>query len=124
VKVTLTAFGALALAVTLAIATAGIAPEQEVLTFEAKLGKVTFEHKVHAEMEGVECVSCHHTIEEGETPKSCGSCHPDKAAEGEVPKLQDAVHDNCWNCHQEKADAGAAHGPLKGFKNCKDCHVK
>jgi hypothetical protein len=39
-----------------------------------------------------------------------------------APKLKDAVHDNCQGCHQEKADAGEATGPLK--KKCKECHIK
>lgn len=114
------------LSVVLLAVAAEIPADKAVINYDVKLGKVTFEHGKHAGFEGVKCVDCHHKTEGSAVPEKCGSCHPAKAdpAKPDVPKLQDAVHDNCWGCHQTKADAGAKHGPLKGPKNCKSCHVK
>lgn len=106
-----------------ALAAAQIPEGKQVLKFETKMGTVTFEHAKHAGFEGVTCVTCHHKTKEGETPKACSECHA-KKPQDDTPKLQKAVHDRCWGCHQEKADAGAKHGPVKGAKNCKKCHVK
>ncbi|NJN63670.1 MAG: cytochrome c3 family protein [Acidobacteria bacterium] len=111
--------------VVLALA-AEIPADKQVLTYDVKLGKVTFEHGKHAGFEGVACVDCHHKTEGAAVPEKCGACHPAKVdpAKPDVPKLQDAVHGNCWECHQKNADGGKKHGPLKGAKNCKECHVK
>lgn len=108
-----------------AVAGAQIPADKEVLTFEHKLGNVTFEHATHAAMEGVTCQSCHHKTEGDAMPQSCVECHPKKVEKGsDEVKLQDAVHNQCWGCHQEKVDAGLKAGPVKGAKNCKQCHIK
>ncbi|RMF73226.1 MAG: hypothetical protein D6738_09420 [Acidobacteria bacterium] len=104
-----------------ALAAAQIPEDKQVLKLETKMGTVTFEHAKHAGFEGVECQTCHHTFKGEGLPQACGECHGKK---DDAPKLQKAVHARCWGCHQEKADAGAKHGPLKGAKNCKKCHVK
>jgi hypothetical protein len=110
---------------TMLVLAAQVPEGTEVLTFEHKLGNVTFQHAMHAGLEGVECQTCHHTSEAGETPEKCSACHLSKPPEGEeAPKLFKAVHDQCWGCHQEKVDAGMDSGPLKGAKNCKECHVR
>ena len=106
-----------------ALAAAQVPEGKEVLKFETKMGTVTFEHAKHSGFEGVECATCHHTFEGEGLPQACSECHAKKATE-KAPKLQKAVHDTCWGCHQEKADAGEKHGPVKGAKNCKQCHVK
>ncbi|UCF69175.1 MAG: cytochrome c3 family protein [Acidobacteriota bacterium] len=97
------------------------AAPKEVLTFEAKLGTVTFNHKDHADKIG-DCAACHHTTKAGETPQSCGSCHDAKQVVENAPKLKDAVHSTCWDCHTSKLEAGEKSGPIK--KDCKACHVK
>ena len=108
-----------------AIAAAQIPAGKEVLTFEHKLGNVTFEHATHAGLEGVECVTCHHKTEGDATPQACVECHPSKVEkDSDDIKLKDAVHDMCWGCHQEKVDAGLKGGPVKGAKSCKECHIK
>ena len=106
------------------IAYANTVPEgTEVLTFEGKLGKVTFLHQEHVARSNNDCTACHHTHEGEGDPKPCSECHAEKPAEGdEAPKLKDAFHNNCQACHQEKADAGEPTGPLK--KKCKECHIK
>lgn len=119
-KKTLSLLALLALVSVLVMA-ADIPADKDVLTFEAKMGKVTFSHKDHAEKIG-DCVSCHHKTEGDAVPKLCSECHPPDAAKDDAPKLKDAVHKNCQGCHQEKADAGEATGPLK--KKCKECHIK
>lgn len=108
-------------AVGMLVMAAEIPAGKEVLTFEGKLGKVTFKHTEHADRIG-DCVICHHKTEGDATPKLCSECHMEKEEKDGAPKLKDAVHDNCQGCHQEKADAGEATGPLK--KKCKECHIK
>jgi hypothetical protein len=108
-----------------AVAGAQIPADKEVLEFEHKLGNVTFEHAKHAGYEGVTCVTCHHKTEGDAMPQACVECHPKKVEKGsEDLKLQDAVHNQWWSCHQEKIDAGLKGGPVKGAKNCKQCHIR
>jgi len=112
------------IAVVSIIAFADNVPEgKEVLTFETKMGTVTFKHQEHQSRVGEGCVSCHHAVEGEDEPRGCSECHMSKPAEGdETPKLKDAVHNTCHGCHQELADEGKATGPLK--KKCKECHIK
>jgi predicted CXXCH cytochrome family protein len=123
VKKTLVVVGLLALVSVGALVIAGEVPADKAeIKFDTKMGTVTFPHKVHSGLEGVSCTSCHHTLKEGATPQACSSCHDPKMEKDGAPKLKDAVHNNCYGCHQEKADAGMKSGPLK--KDCKACHVK
>ena len=71
---------------------------------------------------GAGCTDCHHKMEGDQAPKPCSECHDAKEAKGDSPKLRDAVHANCYECHQKHADAGEATGPVK--KECKSCHIK
>jgi len=65
------------------------------VTYEAKPGNVTFNHKAHGEKLG------------------CEACHQGTPAKIEVNK--DAAHGAvCKDCHKEK------NGPT----GCKDCHKK
>jgi hypothetical protein len=81
---------------------------------------VTFNHAAHAQMEGVECKTCHHTHEGDEPVQACSECHGKKA--GDAPSAKDALHKNCQGCHEERAAADQPTGP--GKKECKGCHVK
>ena len=77
------------------------------VTFEVKMGNVTFDHAKH---EGLtDCATCHHTGDQ----QSCKSCHQKKA--GDAPKSKDAFHKNCKDCHKKEG---------KGPTKCKECHVK
>ena len=105
---------------------ADIPAEKDVIKFEAKLGVMTFKHKEHAERIG-DCMSCHHKTEGDATPKACSECHDKKEVKDEAPKLKDAVHKNCWGCHQKLRDEGKDAGPIKKWEKkpeCKKCHIK
>ena len=109
-----------------ASATAEIPDDKAVLTFETKMGTVTFNHSLHATVRGIECQSCHHTHKEGEAIKGCPECH--KKTESEVagfsvlaPKNKDAFHNKCKGCHQyTMKELQQPAGPTK----CKLCHIK
>ena len=116
---------AFAVAVLTVLAIAAEVPEgTEVLKLESKIGTVTFEHAVHAGL--TDCTTCHHVWEGEGDPQKCSSCHGAKETEEGGPKLMDAAHKTCGDCHQEKKDAGEKSGPLTDMKSrqCKDCHVK
>ncbi|MFA5517243.1 MAG: cytochrome c3 family protein [Desulfuromonadales bacterium] len=68
----------------------------DVVTYEAKNGTVTFDHKVHQERAGGDCAKCH----EG-TP-------------GKFEVSKDFAHKTCKGCHAEM------NGPTK----CGGCHKK
>lgn len=91
------------------------------IKFDTKMGTVTFPHKAHAD-KGIKCEACHHTTKAGETPQKCEACHDKAAAKDKAPKLSDAVHTTCWQCHEKTVAAGQKSGPVK--KDCKVCHVK
>lgn len=93
-----------------------------------KKGAVHFSHKKHHADYKVACTECHHNYEngknvwkEGDPVKPCKDCHDPLKAQGNVPKLQNAFHKNCKNCHRDLAKAGKKSGP---FKKCNDCHQK
>lgn len=93
----------------------------DVKKFETSNGTVTFPHGAHVKA-GIKCNTCHHTLKEGETPQPCSSCHDAKEAKDKAPKLKDAVHKMCWDCHKKMAAEGKKAGPV--MKDCKVCHVK
>ena len=89
------------------------------LVFEAKNGNVNFPHQKHREEFGVACTVCHHTVPEGETPKSCSTegCH----SETSEVKLRNAFHQTCYKgCHKEKNRNEGKAAPTK----CSACHIK
>lgn len=98
---------------------------KEVLKLQARMGTVTFHHKKHAEIAG-DCVTCHHKTKEGETPKACSECHDKKLVKDKAPKLKNALHKTCGDCHAKKHEAGEKAGPLTAIKakQCKECHVR
>ncbi len=77
-------------------------------------GNVLFDHQGHAAPDkyGYLCLDCHHAMDEGERPTSCGECHE---PEGQDPiKRSEAFHQQCIGCHQEDGTA-----PVE----CAGCHV-
>ncbi len=84
---------------------AASAPES-VTVAGGSFGKVTFNHKLHAESAG--CKECHHM---GEVTQKCESCHTAEAS----LSAKDAFHKNCIDCHKAKE---------KGPTGCMDCHKK
>ena len=45
----------------------GVFAAKDVVTFDVPYGKVTFNHKQHAETLKIDCMKCHHTWKKGET---------------------------------------------------------
>jgi hypothetical protein len=116
---------AFAVAVLTVLTIAAEVPEgTEVLELESKIGTVTFQHATHAGF--AECSDCHHMWDGEGKPDQCSSCHKGKEGDDGSPKLMDAAHQTCGDCHQEKKDAGEKSGPLTDMKSrqCKDCHVR
>ncbi len=76
---------------------AGISMAADVITFPAKMGNVTFPHKMHQEM-----------------LKNCKLCH--EKTPGKIPGFgKDAAHKLCIGCHKSKG---------KGPTTCTACHKK
>ncbi len=93
---------------------------KDVVEFNPSYGKVTFNHKKHAETLKIECLKCHHTWKAGETSgKLCKDCHKAKA-EGKTLAAKDAYHKDCKGCHEEAKKANKPAGPTV----CTQCHVK
>ncbi len=79
----------------------GTALAADVMTFPAKIGNVTFNHKKHQEMLKNNCKACH------------------AKAPGKMPGFgKDVAHKLCWDCHKTKS---GGKGPVT---NCKGCHKK
>ena len=98
-----------------------IPADKDVVVFEgSKLGKVTFHHREHSLLTGVDCRTCHHTYE-GQGPiKECHECHVKGSTT--APPPQKAFHLRCAGCHEYTVKEGKEAGPLP--KKCKLCHVK
>ncbi len=93
---------------------------KDVVEFTPSYGKVTFNHKKHAETLKIDCLKCHHTWKKGETSgKLCKDCHKAKA-EGKTLSAKDAYHKDCKGCHEEAKKANKPAGPI----GCTQCHVK
>ncbi|HTG81500.1 MAG TPA: cytochrome c7 [Geobacteraceae bacterium] len=85
-------------AAALTLFTAGIALAADTMTFPAKMGDVTFNHKMHQDL-----------------LKDCKKCHATDAG-GKIEGFgKDAAHKLCKGCH---TDMG------KGPTKCGDCHKK
>ena len=80
------------------------------LTFESKMGNVTFDHAKHVEREGGECTTCHDKL----FPQSRA---PLNFKTG-MHKPAEAKKASCAGCHHPGGKAFESKG------NCKNCHVK
>lgn len=104
-----------------AIHAAEIPPEKEIIFFEsAKLGTVTFLHKMHASLQDTECTTCHHRGVDESPPEDCHNCHTSEPT-NEAPKAIKAFHIRCRGCHEYTVESGQKAGPVK---KCTLCHVK
>jgi hypothetical protein len=86
---------------------------------------VRFTHAGHQWLEGVTCLTCHHSYKNGENVLTaadldaknpaiaCASCHTTPRA------LQAAFHVSCITCH----DAEKRKGRITGPRTCGECHV-
>ena len=87
----------LATAVVLTVMSAGLALAADTMTFPAKMGTVTFPHKMHQEM-----------------LKDCKICH--EKGPGKIEGFgKDFAHKTCKGCHEQKK---------KGPTKCGECHKK
>lgn len=93
-------------------------PNPKQVVFEAKNGKVTYNHEAHEKR--AKCETCHHMMATEKDKVACRSCHTDKA-EGRRLAAKDAFHKACKGCHEEqvKADPNS-----KAPTKCNGCHVK
>ena len=108
------------LACSTAMAADQIPPDKEILYFDrAKMGVVTFLHKMHSTLDGVNCTTCHHTAKGNNQQEDCHNCHQPKA-QGDVPESAIAFHTRCRGCHQYTVDSGKKAGPVK---KCTLCHI-
>jgi hypothetical protein len=114
-----------------------IPADKSVIELTPKFGPVTFAHQRHSELDGVDCVTCHHmTGPSGEGVRSCYSCHKarlfqiarirkaepvpeDDGSESGVPDAQEAFHGLCTGCHHHRRSEARPAGP---DDSCRDCH--
>lgn len=90
------------------------APDEPLrIMFQNKGGKVLFTHSVHTGDYSIDCLDCHHNIEDDET-YNCSACHEETGDE-DLPSRADAFHAQCKGCHEEIGS-----GPVE----CNSCHLK
>lgn len=87
------------------LALAGQGPAE--IKMPAKMGEISFPHHAH-QTKVPDCKTCHH---KGVDAGACRSCHGVKP---DAPKMKDAAHKLCKDCHK------TMNGPTK----CTDCHKK
>jgi hypothetical protein len=91
----------------------------EVITLEADLGPVLFQHRKHQQHAGENCIVCHHRGS-GKTP-ACRSCHKKRAdtKEGDPAAFYAVKMDLCRGCHQKaREDETSRTAPV----DCNKCH--
>ena len=118
----------------------------ETVRWASSVGEVVFQHRLHTEEFGAECVSCHHetvaaslelphpdyfdgfwvdckSCHTGSTTPAvegkCSTCHPDRVAglNLEMPTVKVAIHRSCWGCHDRGTGSEAS-------KQCGFCHQR
>ncbi len=82
------------------------------IMFQNDAGKVLFTHQTHTEGYYLDCLDCHHNLDDDET-YNCSDCH-EETGDDYMPSRTDSLHETCIGCH---ADYGA--GPV----DCNACHV-
>lgn len=63
--------------------------------------QIVFDHKMHVEDLGMECIECHHV-------EGCAHCHRKEVRSVDVAESKVAIHRNCFACHEDMS--------------CVDCH--
>ena len=85
--------------------------------FVGKAGNVLFDHTTHVNDYGLDCIRCHHNLEDEDEIYSCAECHAVLAEDLDDEDMltkTDALHDQCISCHREEA------GPVE----CARCHAR
>ena len=85
------------------------APEIKVFQTDYNEGtQIVFNHDVHANGYGLECIECHHV-------ESCGHCHKKEIIQAEIEESKVALHKSCLGCHKDW-DVGP--------QQCDECHKR
>jgi len=126
----LSILSALLLGPVLALHVAGQTKPQDTYILKGgPLGGVKLEHKLHAEVRGIKCETCHHASKPQKPlaapQQACGTCHTMPATPPMKTNRMMAFHNptatagTCIDCH--KAENAKGKGlPVK----CVDCHKK
>lgn len=118
----------------------------DTVRWASSVGEVLFQHKLHTEEFGAECVSCHHETVAASlelphadyfdgfwvdcavchtgsaTPTAAGKCvvcHPERTSGQnlEMPTVKVAIHRSCWKCHDRGTGSEAS-------TQCGFCHQR
>ena len=118
----------------------------ETVRWASSVGEVVFQHRLHTEEFGAECVSCHHETVAASlelphpdyfdgfwvdcavchtgsaTPAAAGKCvvcHPERTSglTLEMPTVKVAIHRSCWKCHDRGTGSEAS-------TQCGFCHQR
>ena len=118
----------------------------ETIRWASSVGEVVFQHRLHTEDFGAECVSCHHETVAASlelphpdyfdgfwvdcavchtgsaTPTAAGKCvvcHPERTSglNLEMPTVKVAIHRSCWKCHERGTGSEAS-------SQCGFCHQR
>jgi c(7)-type cytochrome triheme protein len=118
----------------------------DTIRWASSVGEVVFQHKLHTEEFGAECVSCHHETVAASlelphaeyfdgfwvdcavchtgsaTPAAAGKCvvcHPERTSGQnlEMPTVKVAIHRSCWKCHDRGTGSEAS-------TQCGFCHQR
>ena len=84
---------------------------------------VRFDHDKHSS--SMKCSRCHHDYDKygnnkvEEDGQACTACHEKKNGKTRIP-LEQALHTQCKNCHEDLRAQGAGNAPVM----CGECHVR
>ncbi len=97
------------------------------ILLENKGGKVLFGHQEHVDIEDKNCVTCHHTSGNDQSPATCGSCHARKFDKTFIASHQNDMDEkNCASCHHNPATTDkfshALHAEDYTDQDCQACH--
>ena len=56
--------------------------------------QIVFDHQMHVEDFGMECIECHHV-------EGCYHCHKEEVRQVDVAEMKVAIHRNCFTCHED-----------------------
>jgi len=95
--------------------------DKAVISFDTKIGIVTFAHQKHAGLSITQCETCHHDLKPADLAvRPCHECHQHKSKK--PAKAKTVFHKRCTGCHEYTVAGGQNAGPLR--KKCKLCHIK
>lgn len=70
-------------------------PEKHVFQTQYLGGsQIVFDHKMHEEDMGIECIECHHV-------EGCSHCHKKEVRTVDIAESKVAIHKTCFTCHED-----------------------